>query len=145
MQTVQSHVSAPVAQAMETDIKHTSAARFSCEEPVVAETSTAAALQATCRQSAPIRRALHCIFDVDNLRLIGQRDVHRQLTAVTRITKTSYAGLKTFVHIAASAQYCELFTNVLRTGCERRANPIGTLIPFVSYMLRKAAWQMRPR
>ena len=33
--------------------------------------------------------------------------------------------------------YCELFTNVLRTGCEPKVNPIGTTTPFVSYMLRK--------
>ena len=44
---------------------------------------------------------------------------------------------------AASAQHVDYILNVC--SCERKANPIGTHIPFVLYMLRKAAWQMRPR
>ena len=35
--------------------------------------------------------------------------------------------------------------NILWTGCEAKTTPIETRIPFVSYMLRKAARQMRPR
>ena len=69
-------------QAMAAGTIHTSASRFSCEEPVVAEAFTAAVLEAACRQSAPIRRALHCVLDVDNVRLMRQRDVDWQLTAV---------------------------------------------------------------
>ena len=63
MQTTQSHIRSQVEQAKEAGIKHTSTARFSSEESVVAEASLATVLRATCRQSAPIRRALHCVDD----------------------------------------------------------------------------------
>ena len=79
MQTIQYDVSAWLAQAMEAGTIHTSVAWLSSEEPVAVEAFTVATLQAACRQSAPIRRAMHCTFEMDNVHLIGQRDVHPAL------------------------------------------------------------------
>ena len=78
--TQKNHISlsAQVAHAKQASIKHTSEARF-CDGSVVAEASTAAVLHSACGQSAPIRRALHCVLDVENVRLMGQHDEHQQL------------------------------------------------------------------